>query len=85
MFDGKRFYGEAGVFGDLDRAVSVGVGEDQHELLAAVADDHIGGALHLALQRLGDADQAVVSLLVAVGVVEGFEVVHIEHDDRQRL
>ena len=44
-----------------DRAVlDVGLGQDQHELLAAVAADHVGRPQVLG-DRLGDAAQDVVA------------------------
>ncbi len=63
--------------------LDVGLGEDQHEFLAAVAADHVAGA-EVRAERLGDAAQDDVAGGVAVGVVDGLEVVDVDEGDRQR-
>ena len=67
-----------------DRALlDVRLGEDQHELLAAVPADHVGRP-KVRGDRLGDAPQHVVAGRVAVGVVDGLEVVDVDEGHRQR-
>ena len=67
-----------------DRALlDVGLGEDEHEFLAAVAADHVGRPQVLG-DRLGHAAQDDVADGVAVGVVDGLEVVDVDEGDRQR-
>ena len=63
--------------------LDVGLGEDQHELLAAVAADHVARP-QVRAERLGDAAQHDVAGGVAVGVVDGLEVVDVDERDRQR-
>ena len=67
-----------------DRAfLDVRLGQDQHELLAAVAADQVGRA-QVGGERLGDAAQDDVAGRVAVRVVDGLEVVDVDEGDRQR-
>ncbi len=65
--------------------VERGLGEQQHEFLAAVARRQIGGAQRARLQRRGHLLQADVAGGVAKRVVVQLEVVDVEHDQRQRL
>ena len=67
-----------------DRALlDVGLGEDQHEFLAAVAADDVARP-QVAGEDLGDAAQDDVAALVAVGVVDHLEVVDVDEGDPQR-
>ena len=67
-----------------DRAfLDAGLGQDQHEFLAAVPADQVAGP-QVRRDRLGDAAQDDVAGGVAVGVVDGLEVVDIDERDRQR-
>ena len=63
--------------------LDVGLGQDQHEFLAAVAADQVAGAEVLG-DRLGDAAQDDVARGVAVRVVDGLEVVDVDERDAQR-
>ena len=63
--------------------LDVGLGQDQHELLAAVAADHVAGP-EVRGDRLGDPAQDDVARGVAVGVVDGLEVVDVDEGDRER-
>ena len=63
--------------------VDVGLGEDQHEFLAAVPADHVGRP-QVRAERLGDAAQDHVAGRMAVRVVDGLEVVDVDEGDRQR-
>ena len=68
-----------------DRALlDAGLGQDEHELLAAVAADQVATRAGCAEMRLGDAAQHDVADAVAVRVVDGLEVVDVDEGDRQR-
>ena len=54
------------------------VGQDGHELVTAVAPDDVRGAQSLA-QLLADEAQRLVSLEMAVRVIEVLELVHVHH------
>ena len=62
----------------------IGIGQQHGELLAAIARRQLARALHRAGQGLGHALQAAVARNVAVVVVVGLEIVHIDHQQRQR-
>ena len=67
-----------------DRALlDVRLGQQEHELLAAVAADGVR-ASEVVLDRLGDAAQDDVAGGVAVRVVDRLEVVDVDEGDRQR-
>ena len=74
----------AHALGQVVGAVEVGAGEDDRELLAAVAGGLVDLARGLA-QHPGHLAQDDVALLVAVGVVDVLEVVDVEQHERQRL
>ena len=65
------------------RPFGVRGGQKENEFLAAVAGDHVAGPgdrlRHQRRQRL----QALVARLMAIAVVEGFEVVHVGHDQER--
>ncbi len=63
--------------------LDVGLGQDQHEFLAAVAADQVAGAEVLG-DRLGDVAQDDVARGVAVRVVDHLEVVDVDERDAQR-
>ena len=65
-------------------AVASVPGEDQRELVAAVAEDVVALAAR-GHDRAGDVGQQPVAGLVAEGVVDGLEVVEVEHDQAERL
>ena len=62
----------------------VGVGEDDHELVAAVAIQAVAGAGGLA-ERARHGDQERVTGRVAAGVVERLEAVEVQHQHGERL
>ena len=68
----------------MTRAGEVGLGEDQRELLAAVAAGEVDLA-DAAEQDLADRAQDRVAGLVAMGVVDLLEVVEVEEDERERV
>ena len=65
--------------GDVLAALQAGVGEDDGELLAAIAAHHVALALQAVLQHAGDLAQGIVAGQVAEAVVVGLEVVDIHH------
>src|SRR6185295_10662841 len=71
-------------FGDGEGAGEVGLGEEDGELLAAVAGDDVGLADGLA-EGGGQVAEHLVPHLVAVGLVDVLEVVEVEEEQRQRV
>ena len=74
----------AAALGDLGGRLLVGAGEQQDELVAAVAGDLVVRP-QLALQRAGDAAQQLVAGGVALGVVDALEVVEVEDHGAERV
>jgi hypothetical protein len=72
------------LFSQLRRAGQIGRGEEDAEFLAAITADNVRRP-HAGSKRLGDAAQHVVSAGMAVGVVDGLEMVNVEHDGAERL
>ena len=60
-----------------------GLGQQDRELVAAEAAEHVGGA-QVGRERAGDGAQQVVTGGVAAGVVDGLEVVEVDHDQAER-
>ena len=73
----------AAALGDRGGRRLVGAGEQQHELVAAVAGDLVVRA-QLALQQARDAAQQLVAGGVAARVVDALEVVEVEDDGAER-
>jgi hypothetical protein len=69
--------------GGLGRLRPVDARQDERELLAAEPRDEVALAHRGAQPRRG-GDEHLVALGVAVGVVDGLEVVEVEHDDGER-
>ena len=61
-----------------------GVGQDDAELLAAVAPGQVAAPQFLA-QQACEQLQRVVALGVAMGIVDVLEMVDVEHDHHQRM
>jgi hypothetical protein len=53
MDDGKVMQVRADGVGDEERAVFVGIGQDHHELLAAIAGGKVGGPLEGVAKAAG--------------------------------
>ena len=70
-------------FGELRRAVEVGSGQQEHELLPAPAADGVDVAASF-LERPGELAENDVAGRMAVAVVDALEVVEIGQDDRKR-
>ena len=67
--------------GDALRGVAVGVAQQDGELVAAEAGDHVGLA-DAVVQRAADGADDLVAGLVAAGVVDVLEAVEVEQEDR---
>src|SRR3954469_23435700 len=67
------------------RGVEDGAGEEQHELLPAVAPDAIDLLARLVLQDPRKLFEYGIPRLMAVGVVNGLEAIQIAHHAGQRL
>ncbi|MNP79982.1 hypothetical protein D3C76_1779430 [compost metagenome] len=63
----------------MQRTFFGGVGKDDGEFLTAVAAGDIAFTAQTLLQGLGHPPQGVVAGLVAEPVVEGLEVIHVQH------
>ena len=63
--------------------LDVGLGQDQHEFLAAVASDQVAGT-EVFGDGLGDAAQDRVTCGVAIRVVDRLEVVDVDERDAER-
>ena len=70
--------------GEGDGRVQRRTGQDQHELLAAVAA-HPVDFPRVVAQDLGELAQYLIAGLMPVGVVDTLEHVEIAHDARERL
>ena len=67
--------------GDALRGVAVGVAQQDGELVAAEAGDHVGLA-DAVVQRAADGADDLVAGLVAARVVDVLEAVEVEQEDR---
>ena len=81
---GGALDGRAHALGGRQRLARVGVAQDQHELLAAVAVGGVAGA-QLHPDGRGDRAQRLVAGDVAELVVVGLEAVDVADRDRERL
>ncbi len=66
-----------------DASSTVGLGQDEHEFLAAVPADEVGRAQVLADDVWATPRRTIVARRVAVGVVDGLEVVDVDEGDGQ--
>ena len=78
-----RLYGGAHALGDSGGDDERRVRHHDDEFLAAEPADEIGAA-HDAAHALGEMLQHLVAGVMAVGVVDRFEMVDVEHHQRQR-
>jgi hypothetical protein len=74
----------ADALGEVHRAEGAGGGEDDGELVAADAVAAVRGALRRA-DRRAERLEALVAGLVAVGIVDGLELVEVHEHERERL
>ena len=79
----RHLDGRADLVGPLAGAARVQFGHDHGELLAAVATGDVLAA-HLGLDQPAHLGEQRVTGRMAVGVVEALEMVHVEHQHRQR-
>ena len=68
----------------LRRREHVRARQEQRELLAAVARRAIHRAARGSVEHPRHLAQRLVALLVAIGVVERLEVIHVEHQEGER-
>jgi len=69
--------------GDLERAFSRGIGQNDGKLFAAEAGDKVAGALDDVLNGLGYLLEATVSAQMAKGIVVELEPVGVDHEERE--
>src|SRR3954452_21695145 len=81
--NGPMTDGVADALGGVARSLPAGLRQDDDELLAAVATDHVDLA-DLIADPVGDLHHHRVAHLVAVGIVDLLEQVEVEHQDGQR-
>src|SRR4029078_5559573 len=79
-----RLDGAPHFFGDRERVVSTGLGQQQHEFFAAVATNEIE-LTQLRTKNGGDLAKHFIAQQVSELVVEALEVVDVEHDHRELL
>ena len=77
----QRMNGLSKFFGDDVGARDGGVREQDDEFLSSITGSQVSRALHAVPDLVRHLTQAVVTGLVAVGVVIGFEVIDIAHED----
>ena len=82
MFDGKPCKTTAEIFGDLGCAGVSYAGKNRNELFAAQAS-HVIFSAEIVAKATRGVQQHFVTAVVAVFIVDGFEVVQIEHDEGQ--
>ena len=83
MGDLQGLDGLAQLFGYQACATRRGIGQHQHELLAAVARRQVGWPAAGLADRRGHLAQGFVALQVAEGIVVGLEIVDVDHQQRQ--
>ncbi len=83
VLDGRLRHGAADPFGGLGDVVTARPGQEDQELLATVADQHVALADDAPADPR-DGAQDTVADEVAVCVVDGLEVVDVEHEDAER-
>ena len=67
-------------FGDDFGALEGGMAEQEGELLATVTGDKVAGAVGAGFVDPGDMLQTGIAAWVAVGVVDLFEMIHVNHE-----
>ena len=78
------FHLAADLVGEMDRAHELGLRQDHHEFLAAIARRGIA-ALDVLGQAIRHQAQDLVAGLMPPSVVEFLETVDVAHDERQRF
>ena len=71
--------------GSGSRSFSVGVRQEQYELLAAISRQDIVASTWVILQYCCNFAQTVVPALVSISVVESLKIIQIYHQQRNRL
>ena len=70
--------------GNVERAIHVGVRQQDHEFVAAVARGEVGRALQRMADCLADRGQAIVAGAMPTVIVVGLEVIDIDEQHCQR-
>ena len=82
---GKRDWGRgepvAKLFSDVKGSADVGLGQHAGKLFAPQARDQVGAAQPGA-EQVGDRAKSDIASMVAVAVIDGFEQVDVDRDDR---
>ena len=79
---GKNLLAQIACYG-VD-TVEVGIRCDQHKFFPAVSGNQITAAHHARLKHPGQLPQAFITRRMAIGIVVGFEPVHINQGHRKR-
>lgn len=82
---GCGFDRSAQPFAQAQGVGGIGRGQGGDELFAAIAGQQIVAPLQAAIEDAGDGTQAPITFRMAVGVVQPFEVVDVDHQYRQAL
>ncbi len=75
--------------------ITEGIGEDlctfgvrsrekNGELLATIAGHNVSGPVHVSADGMSNGSEAIIAYLMSVGVIEQFEMIHIEEKKRER-
>ena len=70
-------------FGHVERFLHAGIGHEQDELFSAVAADQCGAFAHVVQHERGELAQNFVARQVAERIIDVFELVQIEKNERQ--
>ena len=71
-------------FGEQERIGAAGIGEEHRELVSSLPRYQLEAA-HRALEHMGHQLNRVVAGVVAVPVVDRFQVIEVEREQRERL
>lgn len=79
--------GQRGMDGlrDGDRSAVRGFRQDQQKFIASETSHQIGRSVRDVGQEVANTLQALITHDMPVGAIEGFEMVDIDHDQRQRM
>lgn len=70
--------------GDCRGSLTSRIRQNHGELFPAIPGNNVGGPQNRASEGLHDFNEAVVSGLVSIRIVHNFEVVDIDHNQRNR-
>ena len=84
VLDAERADGLTEAVREIEGVSGFHVRQHHHELFPAVARHEVACALQRVANGSGNRGEAVVTLLVSVGVVELLEAVDVDHHERER-